>query len=348
MNSYTAAGIMTPIARYQPKYARLLGRWLLHVAANANLFYPDTLPANMQSSSAWVQQTGIESVSYEGVRNLSTTTPYATGDASSPILDLNPYGAWGSGWLAVLFQTSNVPGILQIDCRASEAFPPPAFPTYLFYNPYTVAKQVTINVGSTTNHLYDAVAGLFVATNVTGNVSFTIPPDAAVVLVQAPASGVISQASQKLLVGGTVIDYWNATRDTDGDGLPDWWESRYFGTPTNALPQALAANGFNNLQCYQLGLNPTDPHSTFQVQAVRQANTGYPQISWNSIGGKTYIVEYANNLAISGAFTPVLTMTETNVSAGAGSIQTFVDDYTLTGGPPGNNGRYYRVKLGPP
>ena len=97
MNSYAAAGIIAPVARYQPQYARLLGRWLLHVAANANLFYPDTLPANMQSSATWVQQTGVQSISYEGVRNLSATTPYATGDALPPIQALNPYGAWGSG-----------------------------------------------------------------------------------------------------------------------------------------------------------------------------------------------------------------------------------------------------------
>ncbi len=348
MNSYTAAGVMAPVARYEPKYARLLGRWLLHVAANANLFYPDTLPTNMQSSAAWVQQTGVESVSYEGVRNLGVTTPYATGDAASPIQDLNPYGAWGSGWMAALFQTSNVPGILQIDCRATEAFPPPAYPTYLFYNPYTNATQVSINVGSNTNHLYDEVTGLFVATNVTGNVNFTIPPDAAVVLVQCPATGAISVTGQKLLIAGIVIDYWNGARDTDGDGLPDWWESRYFGTATNGLPQALAANGFNNLQCYQLGLDPTDPHSTFMAQAASQPGTGYPQISWNSIGGKMYTLEYANGLSTPAAFAAALTVAETNVPSGVGSTQTFVDDYTLTGGPPGRNGRFYRVKLGGP
>ena len=348
MNSYAAAGIIVPVARYQPQYARLLGRWLLHVAANANLFYPDTLPTNMQSSAAWVQQTGVQSISYEGVRHLGTTTPYATGDATPPIQDLNPYGAWGSGWMAALFQTSNVPGILQIDCRASEAFPPSCYPTSLFYNPYAVPEQVTINVGSNTNHLYDAVAGVFVATNVTGNVSVTIPSDAAVVLAQCPATGVISQTGQKLLVSGIVIDYWNATNDTDGDGLPDWWESRYYGNATNASPQAIAANGFSNLQCYWLGLNPSDPNSTFKVQAARQPGTGYPQISWNSIGGKTYAVEYANSLASPTAFTQALSMTETNVPAGVESKLMFVDTFTLTGGPPGLNGRYYRVRwIGP-
>ena len=151
MNSYAAAGIIAPVVRYEPQYARLLGRWLLHVAANANLFYPDTLPTNMQSSAAWVQQTGVQSISYEGVRHLGATTPYATGDATEPIQDLNPYGAWGSGYMAALFQTSNVPGILQIDCVATEAFPPPACPTFLLYNPYAVAKQVTINVGPNAN-----------------------------------------------------------------------------------------------------------------------------------------------------------------------------------------------------
>jgi hypothetical protein len=69
MNTYTAAGLITPMVRYEPQYARLLGRWLLHVAANANLFYPGTLPANLQSSAAWVQQTGVQSISYEGVRH---------------------------------------------------------------------------------------------------------------------------------------------------------------------------------------------------------------------------------------------------------------------------------------
>jgi hypothetical protein len=344
MDTYVAAGIIAPVARYQPEYARLLGRWLLHVAANANLFYPGTLATNMESNAAWVQQTGVQSISYEGVRNLGTTTPYATGDAASPILDLNPYGAWGCGWMAALFQTSNVPGILQIDCVATEAFPPPCYPTSLLYNPYAVAQQVALNVGTNASHLYDAVAGVFVATNVTGNVNITIPPDAAVVLAQCPATGAISQSGAKLLVSGTVIDYWNGARDTDGDGLPDWWESLYFGNATNASAKAIAANGFSNLQCYWLGLNPINPLSTFKARADSQPGTGYPRISWNTIGGKTYSVEYANSLVSPAAFTTVFTVTETNVPAGATNMESFVDDYTLTGGPPGPNGRYYEVK----
>jgi hypothetical protein len=346
MNSYVAPGLIAPVIRYEPQYARLLGRWLLHAAANANLFYPNTLPTNMQSSAAWAQQTGVQTISYEGVRHLGTTTPYATGDAASPIQDLNPYGTWGSGFMAALFQTSNVPGILQIDCVATEAFPPATCPTYLYYNPYAIAKQVTVSVGPDTKHLYNLVAGVFLATNVSGTTAITLSPDSAIVLALCPATNVLSQSGTKLLVGGVVIDYWNGTLDTDHDGLPDWWESRYFGSSTNALPQTLAANQFSNLQCYWLGLDPTNPDSTFRAQASLQFGTGYPQINWSSVGGKSYAVEYASSLIASGAnFTQVLTVTETNVPAGVKSTETFVDDYTLTGGPPGTNTRLYRIKL---
>lgn len=345
MNSYVAPGIIAPVVRYEPQYARLMGRWLLHVAANANLFYPNTLPTNMQSSATWVQQTGVQNISYEGVRRLGPTTPYATGDATAPIQDVNPYGAWGSGYMAALFQTSNVPGILQIDCVATEAFPPATWPTYLYYNPYAIVKQVTVNVGPGAKHLYNLVAGMFIATNVSGIATLTLSPDSAIVLALCPTMNPISQSGQRLSVGGIVIDYWNATLDTDNDGLPDWWESRYFASSTNALPQTPAANQFSNLQNYWLGLDPTNPNSTFRVQASIQSGTGYPQISWSSVGGKKYSVEYANGLTPSGAsFTPALTVTETNVPAGVESTETFVDDGTLTGGLPVSSSRFYRVK----
>jgi len=246
--------------------------------------------------------------------------------------------------MAALFRTSNVPGILQIDCGASEAFAPPSYPTFLFYNPYTLAKEIVINLGSNTNHLYDAVRGVFLTTNVSGTTTLTLQPDSAVVLVQCPATGALSQVSHKLLLGGVVIDFANGTQDTDGDSLPDWWETRYYGNITNALPQAAASNGFNNLQCYWLGLDPNDSTSTFKAQAASQPGTDYPIIRWNSVGGKTYVVEYANSLSSGTSFTVALTTVETNAAPGVQGIASFVDDYTLTAGPPGPSGRYYRIR----
>ncbi|MDZ4197925.1 MAG: sugar-binding protein [Kiritimatiellia bacterium] len=47
--------------------------------------------------------------------------------------------------------------------------------------------------------------------------------------------------------------------DSDSDGLPDWWELRYFGGVTNAVagdPSPLG-DGESNLEKYLLGKNPT-------------------------------------------------------------------------------------------
>jgi hypothetical protein len=237
--------------------------------------------------------------------------------------------------MAALFQTSNVPGILQIDCVATEAFAPPAHPTYLFYNPYSSATEVTLNVGATTNHLYDAVAGVFLAANVTGNANFTIPTDSAVVLVQCPSGGAISQAGQKLLLGGIVIDYWNSTLDSDGDGLPNWWESRFYGNATNAAPQGRAANGFSNLQCYLLGLDPTNPLSTFRAQASVQAGTVSSPPVFCRRG------EYANNLAASGSGFAGADNDRTNLPRGS-RHRNVRGRYSLTEVRPK---RFYRVRL---
>ena len=235
----------------------------------------------------------MKSISYEGLRHLGATTPYATGDADRADSGLEPLRCVGERLYGGSVPDFECAGILQIDCLAIGAFPPPAFPTFLLYNPYAAAKQVTINIGSNANHLYDAVAGAFLATNVTGSTTLTIPAGYSDCPGAMPGHR-RPQPGQPEVAGG-----WRRHRllerppDTDRDGLPDWWESRYYGSITNALPQGAAANGFNNLQCYWLGLDPTNPRSTFQAQAARQPGTGYPLITWNSVGGKSYAVEYA-------------------------------------------------------
>jgi predicted outer membrane repeat protein len=46
--------------------------------------------------------------------------------------------------------------------------------------------------------------------------------------------------------------------DADGDGLPDYSESKYFGNPTNALPSVDSdGDGLTNLQEFQYGTDPT-------------------------------------------------------------------------------------------
>ncbi|NCC50956.1 MAG: VWA domain-containing protein, partial [Spartobacteria bacterium] len=47
--------------------------------------------------------------------------------------------------------------------------------------------------------------------------------------------------------------------DTDGDGIPDWWEMEYFGSPTGADPYGDPDNdNLNNLNEYYAGTDPFD------------------------------------------------------------------------------------------
>ncbi len=84
--------------------------------------------------------------------------------------------------------------------------------------------------------------------------------------------------------------------DSDGDTLPDWWETQYFGGATNATAGAAASNGVNTvLQCYIAGLNPTDAGSLFRLHTVcllPPANA----FQWDGVDGRLYSVYWSSNL----------------------------------------------------
>lgn len=84
MNSFQAVGIMAPIARYEERFARDLAKWILNVAVNARLFYPNAWPANQQSSYEWaVEHDPNFCIPYEGLRKQGTTRNYPENDQVS-------------------------------------------------------------------------------------------------------------------------------------------------------------------------------------------------------------------------------------------------------------------------
>ncbi len=55
---------------------------------------------------------------------------------------------------------------------------------------------------------------------------------------------------------------FDVTTDTDEDGLPDWWETHWFGSVTNQVSDGdFDADGLSNLLEYQLQANPGDQDS---------------------------------------------------------------------------------------
>jgi hypothetical protein len=86
--------------------------------------------------------------------------------------------------------------------------------------------------------------------------------------------------------------------DTDGDGLPDEWEIRYFGS-TNA-PQGGPEDdpdrdGLTNLSEYLAGTSPQDARSVLAITAIELLGTTV-RISFSTVIGHTYRVERTDDL----------------------------------------------------
>ena len=79
--------------------------------------------------------------------------------------------------------------------------------------------------------------------------------------------------------------------DTDGDGIPDWWELQYYGGATNANPSAICSNGVNTvLEAYIAGFVPTDPNALFVLDGFGD------ELWWSGIPGRVYGVWWSSNL----------------------------------------------------
>ncbi|MDF7809100.1 hypothetical protein P4E94_16765, partial [Pontiellaceae bacterium B12219] len=89
------------------------------------------------------------------------------------------------------------------------------------------------------------------------------------------------------------------TNDRDNDDLPDWWETQYFGDPTNAVASAISSNGINTLlEAYIAGLDPTDSESVFEVYGYNEIVGGTNQfvLEWDSQEGRYYNIHWTSNL----------------------------------------------------
>ena len=204
MNTFANAGAVAPVARYAPEYSRVIGKWLTNVAYNSNIFYADGLPAQMQEEYNWSKDTGVTCLAYEGTRNKGKTQPFGTGDFEHYF---SMYSSWGGGIMAALFQPTNVNGIVSIDLLKTDVLKANAYPTYLYYNPYSAPQTVSYNVGARPTDVYCAVQKKFIARSVTGANTVTIPPHSAVQLVYTPVGKRVVTQGDKLLINGVVVDY---------------------------------------------------------------------------------------------------------------------------------------------
>jgi hypothetical protein len=217
MNGAEQTGALVPLVRYDERFARAIGKWVLNVANASRLFYTNFLPDDHEDSQAWAHQYDPgSSIAHESMHQFSladgTTSPFATGDAIRngwAQTNLGLYGAAHTGILGGIIDTTNVLRILRLDLLRTDYFHAPAYPTYCYFNPYGSDTAVTLVLGSGTYDLYNTVTKAFLRQGVTGAVSITVPANSAAVVVIAPAGGTMTTDLDRTLINSIVVDFRN-------------------------------------------------------------------------------------------------------------------------------------------
>ena len=70
MNTFNMANSLVPFVRYDERYARAIGKWMLNAANSMRLFYANGLPENQQTDFDWAKEYDPTScIAYEGLRS---------------------------------------------------------------------------------------------------------------------------------------------------------------------------------------------------------------------------------------------------------------------------------------
>jgi hypothetical protein len=120
-----------------------------------------------------------------------------------------------------------------------------------------------------------------------------------------------------------------ASQDTDGDGMPNAWETQYGLNPNvNDAAGDLDGDGARNLDEYLAGTAPNDPASVLRLTVVSSIPV---VLRFNAAGNVDYTVEYKNSLG-AGSWTTLQTVPAGNPR----QVQ-------VTDSSPGGT-RFYRVR----
>lgn len=221
MNTYDAAWPLVPLVRYDQSYATAIGKWMLNAANASRFFYPQYMPDDHETIPQLAAVTkGV--IGYEGMIKQSSYKehenlkgPVAQGDGPLWVPGKNPqesqFSVYGSGHVGIfgsIIRTTNVSGILQLNLLATDFYHDNAYPSFLYYNPYTTSKTILIKTEAGKKvDLYNTVSGSFVARSVSSTAAIKIPAQNAAVIICVPSNSAITYDGNKMLANGIVVNY---------------------------------------------------------------------------------------------------------------------------------------------
>ena len=220
MNSIKPLWPFVPMVKYAPQYAAAIGKWVLNDASACRLFFPGYIDEGNQWAAEYKDITG-NNIAYEGLRKsddygmhwLQGVSPVAIGDgpkwiAGNPTLSMfSVYSTAPIGILGGIIDTTDVKGILRLDCNATDFYAKRPYPVYLVYNPYPEVKAISWK-GKGGSDLFDVVSKDYVARDVHSGQKIMIPAKSARVLYVLPAGTKVRQKDGRIIAGkGNVIFY---------------------------------------------------------------------------------------------------------------------------------------------
>jgi hypothetical protein len=279
MNGFQHAAALAPVAKYDKRFARAIGKWILNLANASRLFYTDMLPqANQQTESYnWSNQYDSKScIPFESMKqNWQGKIPFAMGDAfrnNWAATDLSLYSGSSVGYMAALIQKTNIEGILQIDLNKTDFRGENTYPVYLYYNPTTQSQQVKISLQQANVDIYDAITEKVLMTNQTGEATITIPSDGVRLVVIYPTGKSLQTSGRvRKVYNGGIIDYHYGYNYTNSLRIKSF----------SADKTSVAALDKINFNCL-VENNMTTPTYIWEINGVTQSGASSANLEWTA------------------------------------------------------------------